>query len=97
MTINRGLGATFGCTLLFGSLGAGIGWLLARFTPDYYRFVFRIPLEAGLSVEHAGFALGLVQGILVGAAVGLVLTGIVAWYELQRQRASAPGSPSGAN
>ena len=80
MTVIRGFAITIASGLIFGLLGAGIGYLLGSIAPDFYRTVFRSPPELRIDPVQAGLGLGLTQGIGAGLLVGLVIVVVVAWY-----------------
>lgn len=74
------------CTMLFAGLGAVIGWALGRFTPGYYRSVFRGGDEPWFDPVSVGVGQGLTQGLAGGVAVGLAVAAILAWREVQLGR-----------
>jgi hypothetical protein len=80
MTVVRGFIITAASGVVGGLLGTGIGYLLGRFAPDYYRAVFRLPPSADLDPIQAGVGLGLTQGLGAGLVVGLGIVLVVAWY-----------------
>ncbi len=79
MTVIRGFLITLASGFAGGVMGLGIGFLLGRFAPDYYRVMFRMPID--LDPTQAGIGLGLTQGLGAGLMVGLVIVLTVAWYE----------------
>jgi len=89
MTVIRGFAITLTSGIVGAGLGAGIGWLLGTFTPDYYRLVFHVPPDMPLNPVQAGIGLGVTQGTSAGLVVGLVIVLAVAWYE-SRQTGSRP-------
>ena len=66
MSVVRGFTITIVSGLAFGVLGAGMGYLLGLVAPDYYRTVFRIPLDVSIDPAQAGLGLGVKQGVAVG-------------------------------
>ncbi|MDC0261764.1 hypothetical protein OAK47_00940 [Planctomycetaceae bacterium] len=89
MTVVRGFVITIASGLVFGFLGAVMGYLLGSVAPDYYRTVFRIPPEISIDTSQAGLGLGVTQGVAAGLVVGLVIVVSVAWYD-SRTAASQP-------
>ena len=97
MTVTRAFAITIGSGAVFGSLGAGLGWVLGRLAPDYYRTVFRIPPDARFDPAQTGLALGLIQGLAAGVAIGLVIVVTVTWFEIRRLQAASPVPPKPAS
>lgn len=67
-------------TVLFTSLGGGIGFFLGRFFPSYYIAVFRTGNEASFDPLAVGIGQGITQGISAGTIVGVLLVVVLAWY-----------------
>ena len=91
MTVLRGFVITLASGLAFAVAGAIAGYTLGYVAPDYYRTVFRIPLEASIDPAQAGLGLGVTQGCGAGLVVGLVIVVAVAWYDSRM----AAGNTSG--
>ncbi len=89
MKVARGFAITIASGLAFGLVGAGMGFMLGTFAPDYYRTVFRIPSQASIEPAQAGLGLGLTQGLAAGLTIGLVIVVSVAWYN-SRMAVSKP-------
>jgi hypothetical protein len=65
------------------TLGAGgclIGYLMGRFDPEYYRWVFNRGNDPTFDPEAVGLGLGLTQGMIVGLVVGAFVVFVLAWY-----------------
>lgn len=87
MTVARGFGIVLLSTVLFGALGAGLGWLLGVVSPAYYRSVLRYGQEPWFDPPQIGLALGLSQGVIAGIVVGIAVVGAVAWCDIAREQA----------
>ena len=88
MTITRGITTVVATGTALGVAGAGIGHLIGRFAPDFYRVAFHWNGAPTFDPPALGLALGLVQGLMVGIGVGLVVVLAVTWSE--RRRAESP-------
>jgi hypothetical protein len=80
MTVLRGFAITLFCGLFFGLGGAAIGYALGRWSPDFYRTIFRIPEASNIDPMEVGVGLGLANGGLIGLGIGLVIVVAVTWY-----------------
>lgn len=87
MTIFRGFAITLASGLVFALVGAGLGFLLGTYAPDYYRIVFNIPPGFPLEPAQAGLGLGLTQGLGGGLIIGLVIVVTVAWFNARTTKA----------
>ena len=67
------------CTLVsavvFALLGSGVGFLLGRFNPEYYRGVFRNGDSPDFDPIAVGIGQGATQGLVGGILVGLIVVG----------------------
>ena len=59
-----------------------VGFSIGRFLPGAYRGMFA-PVDKNFSPIAVGVGLGLPQGIFFGAVIGVVVIGIVTWYEIR--------------
>ncbi|TWT56843.1 hypothetical protein KOR42_01980 [Thalassoglobus neptunius] len=84
MTELRGFAITMASAIVGAVLGAGIGWMVASWTPTYYRTVFGLPDATLEELRELGTGVGMLQGLGTGIAVGLIVVLIVAWYEVRR-------------
>ncbi|WP_417738499.1 hypothetical protein [Rosistilla oblonga] len=91
MTVVRGFAITLTSGLVFGGVGAGLGYLLGTVAPDYYRTVFRLAPEVAFNASQLGLGLGVTQGTATGLIVGLVIVVSVAWYRSQTASSLASG------
>jgi len=82
MTISKGLATIGGCAMGGGLIGGLLGCLIGVLLPGAYRGMFRHGEESFNSV-HVGIGLGVPQGMMFGAVVGILLIAIVAWYEVR--------------
>ncbi|MBX6316103.1 MAG: hypothetical protein IRY99_24800 [Isosphaeraceae bacterium] len=79
MTVGRALRIVFGIAMTCAIVGAGIGYALGRFVPDYYRGVFGVRNDPAFDPISVGLGLGLSQGLIGGVFVGGVVALAVAW------------------
>jgi hypothetical protein len=79
MTVLRGFAITLFSGLFFGVGGAAVGYALGRWTPDFYRTVFRIPIGSTVDPIEVGLGLGLSNGGIIGLGIGLVIVLAVTW------------------
>ncbi|MCA9212823.1 MAG: hypothetical protein KDB27_07155 [Planctomycetales bacterium] len=98
MTVLRGFAITIASGVIFAVFGAGMGYFLGSFAPDYYRTVFRIPPGVSIDPAQAGLGLGVTQGLVGGLIIGLVIVVSVAWYNSRVEGAhlaqsSVPSEP----
>jgi hypothetical protein len=68
-------------SVLFATIGAAVGYLLGQSMPGYYRSVFDARSDPDFDPIAVGFGQGLTQGMVLGAAVGLVLVLSYWWKE----------------
>jgi hypothetical protein len=87
MSLGRAITAVFVCTLLFSGLGGAAGFLLGKLMPGYYRAVFRSGDAPFFDPVQVGLGLGVTQGMVAGAVIGLALVGLVAWHAARSNRA----------
>lgn len=78
MTVVGGFIITIASGFGFAATGGVLEYAMARIAPDYYRTVFRIPLDIELAPARASLGLGLTQGLVAGLFVGLVIVLTVA-------------------
>ncbi|RYG26399.1 hypothetical protein EON82_03500 [bacterium] len=55
------------------AIGAGVGALLGKVAPSYYRFVFEAESDPSFDPVGVGFGLGLTQGLIGGALCAAVV------------------------
>lgn len=82
MSIGKSIVLTALSSLVLALLGALIGFIIARFVPEYYESVFPHMVKVDDWVP-VGIVLGSTQGAIGGLAVGLVLTWIFVWKEIK--------------
>jgi hypothetical protein len=98
MTVRKALLTIIGCALLFGAIGAAIGYAVGEFAPGYFRTKFRISRheEEGFDPVGVGVGLGLCNGTVGGVVVGLIVVALVCWRETRLQKgAVAPSQGEG--
>jgi hypothetical protein len=86
MAIGRAILTVAACSVLFSLLGGAAGYLLGTLIPGYYRGVFRAGDLRGFDPVQVGTGLGVSQGLMGGAVVGLILVALVAWHDAQSGR-----------
>ena len=72
------LGTALVCGIFGGMIGYGIGWL----QPGAYRSLFA-PVSPDFSPTAVGISLGIPQGLLFGAIIGIAAVAIVTWYQIR--------------
>lgn len=72
-----------GSLIVGGLLGAGVGGLLGRLMPGYYKGIFADPHDPDFNAVQVGLGLGMTQGMIFGAVIGLGISAIVAWHEVR--------------
>jgi hypothetical protein len=82
--------AVFCAALLGGVLGTTIGAALGAFVPGYYRSVIPGGDQPGFDPVAVGIGLGLTQGIMFGALVGLALVAMFNWQRLRLAKQHTP-------
>ena len=75
--------AVFAAALSGGLLGTMVGGALGAFVPGYYRSVIPGGEQPGFDPVAVGIGLGMTQGMMFGAVVGLLL---VAMFYRHRSR-----------
>ena len=90
MSIRGAFATIVGCTLLLAGVGAGVGYGLGVFAPDYYRGVFARGREPGFDPVSVGVGQGVTQGTAGGVAVGVALVAIFCWRQTQLDRLARP-------
>ena len=76
----------FGCVVLGGLIGLGLGGALGALAPGYYRAMFSRGTDPGFDPLAVGIGQGLTQGVGFGGAAGLVLVALFYWYRIQSNR-----------
>jgi hypothetical protein len=94
MTILRAIAIVAICTLLAASIGAGTGFGLGAFAPDYYRGVAVNGKEPWFDPISFGIGQGLSQGIVGGLATGLFLVATFSWRDVRLHGSAANPLPS---
>lgn len=93
MTLLKGFGITLATGLLFAVMGAVIGLMVGKLVPEYYHMVFGVPEEHAYRIPLFGLVLGGLQGAGAGLLCGLVITGLVTWYQVRVQTLSSAKQP----
>ena len=82
MTVRKALTTIVGCAVACGVVGAFGGYCIGRYLPGAYRGLFA-PVAPDFSPIAVGVGLGLPQGVVFGAVIGVTVIGIVTWYEIR--------------
>lgn len=82
----QSIGVVFGCAFICGLLGMGVGMAIGEFAPGYYETLFSGPNGLPASPVVIGLGLGLTQGIIFGAVLGVVLVALFYWYRLRMEQ-----------
>jgi F0F1-type ATP synthase assembly protein I len=72
-TVAKAVLAVLTCTIAGALFGAGIGYMLGRFAPAYYRSVFRNGNAPGFDPVQVGTGLGMTQGVALGFIAGIII------------------------
>ena len=78
------VGIVVATSITCGMLGMVIGGLLGQYLPSYYRSVFNAADDPGFDPFAVGIGLGLTQGIMFGAFVGLASFGLYYWILIKQ-------------
>lgn len=79
MNIRKALVLVISMTLVFTTFGGLVGFWLGRFLPSYYRSVFKNGGEPHFDPIAVGLGLGISQGAMAGAILGIVALAIMVW------------------
>lgn len=81
--LTRTIWLVVGSAFVGAALGAGLGGLLGKIAPGYYRGIFGHPSDDSFNPLQVGLGLGLTQGLIFGVVVGLAMAAIVAWHDVK--------------
>lgn len=84
MNLPRAVSVVVGSIVVGALAGAGVGFVLGKFLPDYYRNLLVHGREPGFDPLAVGIGQGLTQGLVGGALIGVVLVAILAWHDVRR-------------
>lgn len=70
----------FGSMIAGSLLGVAIGICIGRFAPGYYRTVFSAHSDPAFDAISMGIGLGLTQGAVGGAVIGVTSVALFLWY-----------------
>lgn len=102
MTASKGFAIVLLSDLFFALAGAGIGYGLGTFLPNFYRAVSSSGRDPWFDPVQFGLGQGLTQGLVCGLAVGCVIVLAVSWQSARRRGpvrewpAPGPTSPADA-
>lgn len=82
MTVWKGLLAVLFSTMMGGVLGGLVGYAIGSFVPSAYRTMFA-PVPPDFSATAVGVGLGVPQGMMLGAVVGIAVVAISVWREVR--------------
>ena len=88
ISVRRALTIIVASTLAFAVIGCLIGVTLGQFAPAYYRAMFDRS-DAAFNPTQMGIGLGVTQGAMAGAVIGLVLVALSAWFDSRRRERGA--------
>ncbi len=94
LRLTRILGIFLLFGVIFGILGAGVGYLMAIVIPNYYVEVFDGANRPNFDPVSVGLGLGLIQGI--GAGLGLGCVAVLALAIARRRRNDRLSNPKPA-
>jgi hypothetical protein len=80
MGFPRALGWIAVSAVLFGLIGATIGYSIGILMPEYFRSIFQRDGDADFSPSAVGMGQGLTQGVLLGSLIGLILV-LASWWK----------------
>jgi hypothetical protein len=77
-------------------IGTAIGFFIGTIAPEFFPVLLFRTADAIQRPTTFGAAIGLANGVFCGAAIGVVLVGVVAWHRVRiaRLRQSLLHSPS---
>lgn len=88
MTLTRAILGVLICMVIGAVIGGSVGFLIGRFFPQALQMQFR--LGNNFDPVQIGVGIGLPQGLMLGAAVGVALVAILAWREVRIQSRRNP-------
>lgn len=88
MTIAKAILAVLVCMLIGAVIGGSVGFVIGFFTPQALEMQFR--LGNRFDPVQIGVGIGIPQGLMLGAAVGVVLVGILSWREVKMRGRNNP-------
>ncbi len=87
LTLPVALATVAGCTLAMGVAGPGVGLTLGTYAPACYLGGFRNGEEPWFDPPSVGLGLGLSQGLILGALLGIAIIALFITRDSQRIRA----------
>ncbi len=67
----------------FGIIGSIIGILIGKFAPYMYTRLIEVGAKEGFTAVQVGFWLGLPQGLVFGAIVGVAVAMMITWHDVK--------------
>jgi hypothetical protein len=88
VTLTRAIVGVLVCMVIGAVIGGSVGFVIGFFTPQALELQFRLgnkfnPVEIGVGI-------GIPQGLMLGAAVGVALVGILSWREVKMRSRTNP-------
>lgn len=80
MTTTRAFAIVAASSLLCSIIGGVMGTQLGRLAPGYYRALFEAGRRADFDPVQVGLGLGVTQGLVAGAMIGLGVAAILTWH-----------------
>ncbi len=88
MTIVKAILTVLACMLIGAVIGGAAGFVIGAYTPQALAMQFR--LGNNFDPVQIGVGLGIPQGLMLGAAVGVALVGILSWREVRIKKRENP-------
>lgn len=92
MTLTKAFLTVLLSMALGGVIGGGIGYAVGRFFPDALRVQFRHAAQPEVDPVQVGTGIGIPQGVMLGAVVGLGITAVMAWHDARVRRQTGAGA-----
>ena len=93
MTIRKAIATVLGCAIGGTALGSALGYAIGVLAPGAYIAMFHLPPNGQVDPADVGLGLGAAQGLILGAVIGILLVGIIAWYDVRTNPTSNQKTP----
>ena len=88
MTITKAILSVVICMAIGALIGGSVGFLIGYFTPQALAMQFR--LGNNFDPVQIGVGIGIPQGLMLGALVGVALVAILSWREVKMRSRPNP-------